>query len=108
MIPATVRIFVCTEPQDMRRSFDRLARTVEELMGEDPQSGALFVFTNKRTNRLKCLWWDKNGYALLYKRLHGASFVLPADGKRVSLRIDAKKLAQIVAGVPKKRRGVIQ
>ena len=77
MIPSAVRIFVCTEPQDMRRSFDGLAVAAKEHLGEDPQSGALFVFVNKRRNRLKVLWFDHNGYCLLYKRLHQARFSLP-------------------------------
>ena len=56
MLPASVRIFVCTEPQDMRRSFDGLALTTTQLLGQDPRSGALFVFLNKRSNRAKVLW----------------------------------------------------
>jgi len=76
MIPASVRIFVCTEPQDLRRSFDGLALAARERLGEDPQSGALFCFVNKRHNRLKILWWDRNGYCLLYNQLssHYTSF----------------------------------
>jgi hypothetical protein len=69
MLPQTVRIFVCTTPQDMRRSFDGLALAARELLGEDPQSGALFAFVGKRATRLKLLWWDRNGYCLQYKRL---------------------------------------
>lgn len=109
MIPAGTRIFVCTEPQDMRRSFDGLALAAREVLGEDAQSGALFVFVNKRANRLKCLWWDRTGYALLYKRLHRATFRLPRSLKAGSakVRIDARELASILEGVslpPKKRR----
>jgi hypothetical protein len=53
MLPPAVRIFVCTVPQDMRRSFDRLALTARELLGEDPQSGALFAFAGKSATRVK-------------------------------------------------------
>ena len=60
MIPAGVRIFVCSVPQDMRRSFDGLSLAAQEHLGEDPGSGALFVFVNKRANRLKVLWFDRN------------------------------------------------
>ena len=103
MIPASVRIFVCTEPQDMRRSFDGLALATQQVLAEDPQSGALFCFVNKRANRLKILWWDRNGYCLLYKRLHRAVFVLPcSDGARI--RIDGNELAAIIAGVTRERR----
>jgi transposase len=100
MIPASVRIFVCTRPQDMRRSFDTLALAARELLGEDPQSGALFCFLGKR-NRLKVLWWDRNGYCLLYKRLHRAVFRLPstADADGDKIQIDGRQLAQLLAGV---------
>lgn len=77
MIPSSVRIFVCTQPHDMRCSYDTLALAAQQVIGEDPRSGALFVFSNKRSNRLKILWWDKNGYCLLSKRLHQALFRLP-------------------------------
>lgn len=102
MLPSTVRIFVCTRPQDMRRSFDRLALAARELVGEDPQSGAIFVFVGKRPTRLKALWWDRNGYCLLYKRLHRAVFVLP-DGASgaAAVRIDGTALVSLLAGVEK-------
>jgi transposase len=104
MIPPSVRIFVCTEPQDMRRSFDGLALATQEVLGEDPQSGALFCFVNKRMNRLKVLWWDANGYCLLYKRVHRAVFVLPDSSGQCSVRIDGGELAKIIAGVARERR----
>ncbi len=77
MIPAGVRIFVCTTPVDLRRSFDGLALATQELLEQEPQSGSLYCFINKRANRLKILWWDQNGYCLLYKRLHAALFRIP-------------------------------
>lgn len=105
MIPASVRILVCLEPQDMRRSFDRLALVVREQLGEDPQSGSLYVFVGKRATRAKVLWWERNGYCLLCKRLHRALFVMPAvqtsDGP--SVRIDATELARLLSGVERKR-----
>jgi transposase len=75
MIPSQVRIFVCTERQDMRRSFDGLALAVKERLALDPQSGALFVFASKRGNRLKVLWFDHNGYCLLYKSMRSTKRV---------------------------------
>lgn len=106
MIPASVRIFVCREPVDLRRSFDGLALSVRQVLGEEPQSGALFCFINKRSNRLKCLWWDRSGYCLLYKRLHRARFCLPQDasGTGASLRIDGAELARLLAGVVQPQR----
>lgn len=100
MIPAGVRIFVCTEPVDMRRSFDGLALAAKQVVGEDPQGGALFCFANRGSTRLKVLWFDRNGYCLLYKRLHRAVFELPKGGEdRRSVRIDGRQLAALLAGV---------
>ena len=83
----------------MRRSFDRLAQAAKEHLGEDPQSGALFCFANSRGNRLKVLWFDRNGFCILYKRLHRARFELPEQ--RV---IDARVLGQLLRGVENARR----
>jgi transposase len=106
MIPASVRIFVYTEPVDMRRGFDGLALIAREAMAQDPRSGAVFIFANRRTDRLKALWWDRNGYCLLYKRAHRAVFVLPSkdEPNSVSVRIDGKLLAQLLAGAEKVRK----
>jgi transposase len=103
VIPGGVRIFVCTAPVDLRHGFDRLAQTARERVGTDPMSGgALFVFANKRATRLKVLWFERNGFCLLYKRLHQALFVLPAAGSgSASVHIDAQALAKLLAGVPK-------
>lgn len=101
MIPSSVRIFVCTQPLDLRRSFDGLALATRQVLAEDPQSGALFCFVNKRSNRLKVLWWDRNGYCLLYKRLHQARFELPRSGNEAkgSIRIDTVGLGTLIRGV---------
>lgn len=109
MIPAAVRIFVCTEPVDMRLGFDRLAQVARERIGEDPVAGgALFVFGARKATRMKVLWFEGRGLCLLYKRLHQAVFELPvgAGGVR-SVRIDGAALARLLAGVPRegRRRG---
>lgn len=105
MIPAAVRIFVCTESIDMRQGFDRLAQAVRARLGEDPQSGSLFVFANRGATRLKVLWFDSNGYCLLYKRLHRAVFELPAgSGATMSVQIDPRRLAELLRGVERAPR----
>jgi len=103
LIPATVRIFVCTERQDMRRSFDALALVIRESLALDPENGSLFVFASKRGNRVKVLWFDHNGYCILYKRLHGALFELPdaSDAERPLATLDARALSKLLRGVPK-------
>jgi transposase len=102
MIPVTVQIFVYREPIDMRRGFDGLALIARDTMGKDPRSGTLFIFANRRADKLKALWWERNGYCLLYKRLHRSLFVLPAPGEEgtTSVRIDGKQLVELLAGVP--------
>ena len=100
MLAASVRVYVCTAPQDMRRSFDGLALATQQVLGQEPQSGALFVFVNKRATRMKVLWWDRNGYCLLCKRLHRAVFEVPraSDGS-ASVQIDGGALATLLAGI---------
>ena len=100
MIPTSVRIFVCAERQDMRRSFDALALVIREVCRSIP-GGALFVFASKRGNRVKVLWFDRNGYCILYKRLHRASFELPDIGSASHAAIDARALATLLRGVAK-------
>lgn len=106
MIPVTVRIFVYTEAVDMRRGFDGLALIAREAMGQDPRSGSLFIFANRRANRLKALWWDRNGYCVLYKRAHRAVFELPSasEPNAVSVRIEGRVLGELLAGKDKVRR----
>ncbi len=106
MIPASVRIFVCTQPYDMRCSYDTLALAAQQVIGEDPRSGALFVFSNKRSNRLKILWWDRNGYCLLSKRPHQALFRMPVPAGASDSRvvIDGRGLAELLQGVESSRR----
>ena len=63
----------------MRKGFDGLFALVESVIREDPFSGHLFVFRNRKRDRLKVLWWDKDGLAIFYKRLEGGSYQFPMD-----------------------------
>lgn len=102
MIPGSVRVFVCLEPTDMRRGFDRLAQQARSAVGEDPVGGgALFVFANRGATRLKLLWFERHGCCLLYKRLHRAVFELPSSEGGASVRVDTVALAKLLAGVPR-------
>jgi len=99
------RIFVCTLPTDMRKSFDSLAALVQAHLDQDPLSGDLFVFRSRRGDRMKLLWWDEDGYGFFYKRLEEGSFVLPtADGQRAmvgdhGLVLRPAELAMLLDGV---------
>jgi len=73
-LPPSVRVFICLIPTDMRKSFDALAALVEGVIRENPQSGHLFAFVNRFGDRIKLLYWDRDGYALWYKRLEAGTF----------------------------------
>lgn len=97
-LPPSVRIFLCIPPADLRRSFDGLAAMTDEVIGENPLSGHLFVFRNRRGDRVKILYWDRSGYCLWYKRLEEGTFRFPAgDGE--SVEVDAAKLALVLEGI---------
>jgi transposase len=97
-LPPSIRVFVCTLPTDMRRSFDSLAAMVEGVMEQDPFSGHLFVFRNRNRDKIKVLYWDRGGYAIHYKRLEDGVFRLPeADGDCIEL--DAADLALVLDGM---------
>jgi transposase len=78
-IARTTRVFLATQPTDMRKGFDGLFALVETVIQEDPFSGHLFVFRNQRRDRLKVLWWDRDGLAIFYKRLEKGSYQFPTD-----------------------------
>ena len=76
-LPSVMKIYLHAAPVNLHFSFDRLAGIVREEMGRDPLSGHLFVFRNRRGDRLKLLLWDDDGYLLLYKRLESGVFKFP-------------------------------
>lgn len=99
-LPLPVRIFLCTQPADMRRSFDGLAQMVREFLRADPLSGHLFVFRSKRGDRVKLLYWDTDGLAIWYKRLEEGTFRFPAaTGEGHGVEIRAADLAMLLGGV---------
>lgn len=100
MIPAGVRIFAATAPVDMRRGFVGLAEAAREGLGYDPAGGALFVFFNKRRDKLKLLWHDRTGWCLLYKGLDRGFFRIPEAGPDAkTITLDGRELATILEGV---------
>jgi transposase len=76
-LPSSVSIYLCEAPVDMRKGFDGLSAIVRNTLGMDPLAGGLFLFLSKRKNRVKILFWDRDGYALFYKRLEKGCFVRP-------------------------------
>jgi len=100
-LPPSVRLFIARGATDMRKSFDTLAALVIEVVDEDPQSGHLFLFVNRRRDRLKVLWWDRSGYCLLAKRLERGQFRVfdQAAGKAGAFEMQASELALILDGI---------
>ena len=96
-----VRIYLHVRPTDMRKSFDGLSGLVQAVFAQDVLEGHLFVFVNRRRDRIKLLWWDRDGLALWYKRLESGSFeMLRGEGESATVEIDATQLAMLLSGVP--------
>jgi transposase len=96
----SARIWLAAEATDMRCGFDRLAERVKVVIGEDPQSGHLFVFRSRRGDRLKILVWDQDGFVLWYKRLELGVFKLPRMSEVArSVELRASELAMILDGI---------
>jgi len=99
--PGNTRIFLCTEDTDMRKSFDSLCGIIRRAMNLDPLSGFLFIFKNRRADRIKVVYWDNDGMAMWYKCLQRGTFRFP-DLKHFSsagLEIDASTLRLILDGI---------
>lgn len=106
--PPAVRIWLAAAPVDLRRSFDRLAAEVREHLHNDPLSGHIFVFKNKRGDRVKLLYWDEDGYIIVYKRLEEGVFPWPVVAAgQPSVPLRAAELAMLLDGIDwtKARRG---
>lgn len=97
-LPAKVRVFLCTRPTDMRKSFDGLHGLVLEVLRQDPLSGDLFVFFNRRRDRVKILLWEGDGLAIWYKRLQAGTFAVP-QGDGDAQAVSATQLAMLLGGV---------
>jgi transposase len=94
-------IYLATRPVDMRKSFDSLAAIVKNSFHQDPLDGTFFVFINRTADRLKILYWDRDGYALWYKRLEAGCFHIPlsVDGTQAVALVSAAQLAMILEGI---------
>ena len=97
-LPPTVRIFVAVPPADLRRGFDGLAQLAREALQQDPFSGHLFVFSNRRRDRIKILYWDRDGYVIWMKRLERGSLCWPSP-RDTRVELTAAELAAILGGI---------
>jgi len=97
-LPSAARVFVCTRPTDMRKSFDGLSAVVAEVFQVDLLSGHVFVFFNRRRDHVKLLAWDRDGLSLWYHRLERGTYegLSSADPGR---EIDARELSLLLSGI---------
>ena len=110
-LPSSLRVYAAVEPVDLRKGFDALSIAVRSQLAEDPLSGSLYVFFNRRFNRAKVLVWTPSGWCLVYKRLEKGRFHLPRSvaARERALTIDAAELVALLDGidlrdVPRPRR----
>lgn len=102
---AHLKVFVATAPCDLRASFNGLWNAAQQQLGEDPRSGALFVFGNRRRNRIKILYFDGTGVCVLAKRLEEGCFNFPhsAGEPSAKLRLAPQALQLLLDGVDLKQ-----
>ena len=100
-LPASVRVYLCLTPCDMRKSFDSLHALVREHLDLNPFAGHLFVFTSRRKDRVKILYWDRDGFALWSKRLEEGTYAVPFDDgcAERGREITASELGALLSGI---------
>jgi transposase len=100
-LPASVRVYLCLTACDMRKSFDSLHALVRDYLELDAYAGHLFVFASRRRDRVKILYWDRDGFALWSKRLEAGTYAIPApDGAEERRReITAQELGALLSGI---------
>ena len=109
-IATSTPIFLCLPPTDMRKSFDGLVGVVQQALGEEPLSGSLFVFINKRRDRIKILQWHPDGFELWYKRLEEGTYqdlppLVDSNGEPLTgLELTSQELSLLLAGIDLKVR----
>ena len=99
MLPSAVRIFLCTRPTDLRKSFDGLTGLVQECFGQDPLTGHLFLFVNRRRDRIKIIYFDRDGLAIWYKRLESGSFQMPPTMTQDGVELQPTQLLMLLSGI---------
>jgi transposase len=99
-LPASVRVYLCLTPCDMRKSFDGLHALVREHLELDPFAGHLVVFTSRRRDRIKILYWDRDGFAVWSKRLEAGTYAMPlGEASERRQEITAQELGALLSGI---------
>lgn len=99
-LPASVRVYLCTTPCDMRRSFDGLQGMVTRVMELDALAGHLFVFANRQRDRVKILYWDRDGFAIWSKRLEEGTYAMPfGKTDEPGCELTSQELSALLSGI---------
>jgi transposase len=99
-LPASVRVYLCLTACDMRKSFDGLHALVRDRLELDAFAGHLFVFANRRRDRVKILYWDRDGFAVWAKRLEAGTYAMPfAESAEERREITAQELGALLSGI---------
>ena len=99
-LPASVRVYVCLTPCDMRRSFDGLHALVRDQLELDPFAGHLYLFASRRRDRLKILYWDRDGFAIWSKRLEEGTYAIPsAEPNTRRIEMTPEELSALLSGI---------
>jgi len=99
-LPASVRVYLCASACDMRKSFDGLHALVTQAMELDAFAGHLFVFANRRRDRMKILYWDRDGFAVWAKRLEEGTYAMPfGESEQKRREITAAELGALLSGI---------
>lgn len=101
LLPRAVRVYVATEPVNLRKSFDGLTNEVREVLQRDPLSGHVFIFLNRRRNMVKLLVWTRGGFTIVHKRLERGTFTFPGRVRSgaASVEIDVHELGMLLEGI---------
>ena len=105
LLPRAVRVYVATQPVNLRKSYDGLSNEVREVLAQDPLSGHLFVFLNRRKNQVKLLLWTRGGYTIVQKRLERGTFSFPqrVTAKTASVEMQVHELSMLLEGIDLER-----
>lgn len=101
LLPGAVKVYVATQPANLRKSFDGLSNEVRQVLRRDPLCGHVFIFINRRRNQVKLIVWTRGGFTIVHKRLERGTFAFAhaAAGGAACVSIDVHELALLLEGI---------
>lgn len=101
LLPRAVKVYVATAPCNLKKSFDGLSNEVRAVLAQDPLSGHVFVFLNRRKTQVKLLVWTRGGFTIVHKRLEQGTFSFPSrvTDTAQSVEVDVHELTMLLEGI---------